>query len=256
MSPTTTPAGLSTAAPAGAAPASRATRRTVDAPVRAFHALFALSFAGAWITAESEAWQGLHVTLGYAFGGLLLFRLAYGLLGPRPARLASLWRRVSGLGDWLRSAQAGRVDLPRAATLALSASMLLLLAVAGPLVLAGYAGHIDWLGLEDGFGELHEAFANVAMSLVLAHLALVVLLSVLRGRNIAAPMLTGRSAGPGPDLIQANRAWLAALVLAFWLGFVGWQASQAGGLGAGEHSGERHGQNHGERHGERHHDDD
>ena len=104
-------------AAAGSAPAARPARLMIDAPVRAFHWLFALSFAGAWLTAESERWRGLHVTLGYAFGGLLLFRLVYGLVGPRQARLALLWHRVSGVGDWLRNAGAGRVDLPRGATL-------------------------------------------------------------------------------------------------------------------------------------------
>ena len=76
---------------AGSTQAARPTRLMIDAPVRAFHWLFALSFAGAWLTAESERWRDLHVTLGYAFAGLLLFRLVYGLVGPRQARLALMW---------------------------------------------------------------------------------------------------------------------------------------------------------------------
>ncbi|MFP5400059.1 MAG: cytochrome b/b6 domain-containing protein, partial [Gammaproteobacteria bacterium] len=52
-----------------AAPAP--SRRVVDAPTRMFHWLFALSFAGAWLSAESEHWRALHVTLGYTLAGLL-----------------------------------------------------------------------------------------------------------------------------------------------------------------------------------------
>ena len=35
-----------------------------DAPVRVFHWLLVLSFAGAYLTAESERWRLLHVSLG------------------------------------------------------------------------------------------------------------------------------------------------------------------------------------------------
>lgn len=210
------------------APPHAAARRMIDAPVRAFHWLFALSFAGAWITAESEHWRGLHVTLGYAFGGLLLFRVIDGLVGPRHARLAQLGRRVAGLSDWWRQAWSGHVDLPRAATLGMATAMVLLMAIAAPLVLSGYAGQADWLGLEHAMQEVHEALANAAMALVGAHLALIALLSALRQRNLAKPMLTGYTPGPGPDLVKANRSGLAVLLLVAYLGFVGWQTAQGG----------------------------
>lgn len=208
------------------APAALPARLIIDAPVRVFHWLFALSFAGAWLTAESEHLRSLHVTLGYAFGGLLLFRFVYGLVGPRQARLTVLWHRVSGLGDWLRIAVAGRIDLSRTATLGMGVVMLLLMTVAAPLVLSGYAGYVEWLGMDDAWEDAHEFFANSAMALVATHLALIALLSILRRRNLATPMLTGRSPGSGPDLVKANRTWLAAVLLAAYLGFVGWQTVQ------------------------------
>lgn len=220
------------------------TRLMIDAPMRAFHWLFALSFAGAWLTAESERWRDVHVTLGYAFGGLLLFRLVYGLVGPRQARLALLWHRVAGLGDWLRNAKAGRVELSRAATLGMGAAMLLLVAVAAPLALSGYAGHVELLGMGDAMEEVHEFLANSALALVGAHLLLIVLLSILRRRNLATPMLTGRLPGPGPDLVKANRAWLALLVLVAYLGFVGWQTAQGDTVAASTMQSERRGGHH------------
>ncbi len=235
----------SSAAPPVPAPTTaRPGRLMVDAPVRAFHWLFAMSFAGAWITAESDSWRALHVTLGYAFGGLLLLRLAYGLLGPRHARLSGLWRRSTAWGPWLRQARAGQPDLTRLATLAMAGAMLLLLAVALPLVLSGYAGYVEWLGLDDAFEELHEFFANAAMALIGVHLGLIALLSVLRRKNLARPMLTGRSSpadGPGPDLVPSARRWLGALVVLAFVGFVGWQTQldvAAGHLGAGAIAGE------------------
>lgn len=230
MNTTASPSTPTSASSTSSADAPRATggrgRLTVDAPTRAFHWLFALSFAGAWLTAESERWRDVHVTLGYAFGGLLLFRIVYGLFGPRQARLSMLWHRVSGLGAWLRGALAGRAELSRLATLGMGLAMLLLIALAAPLVLSGYAGHIDWLGQEDALEEVHEFFANAALTLVMAHLALITLLSTMRRRNLARPMFTGRTEGSGPDLVKANRAWLAAALVTVWIGFVAWQSTQ------------------------------
>jgi cytochrome b len=73
----------------------------IDAPTRAFHWLFALSFAGAYLSADGERWRLLHVTLGYTLAGLLVFRLLYGLWGPRQVRLSLLVGKLRGAGPWL-----------------------------------------------------------------------------------------------------------------------------------------------------------
>ena len=86
-------------------------RRVVDAPTRMFHWLFALSFVGAYVTADSEQWRLLHVTLGYAFAGLLGFRVLYGLLGPRQSGLGLLWRRLAGMPAWMRSLTASPANI-------------------------------------------------------------------------------------------------------------------------------------------------
>ena len=65
-----------------------------DAPVRVFHWLMVLSFAGAYLTAESERWRLLHVTLGYTLAGLIVFRLLWGLVGTRHARFSDFVRDI------------------------------------------------------------------------------------------------------------------------------------------------------------------
>ncbi|HET8584659.1 MAG TPA: cytochrome b/b6 domain-containing protein, partial [Casimicrobiaceae bacterium] len=42
-----------------------------DLPVRLFHWSLALSFAGAFVTAESERYRDVHVVLGYTVLGLV-----------------------------------------------------------------------------------------------------------------------------------------------------------------------------------------
>lgn len=229
LSGSATPAGR----PAIAAPR----RRVIDAPTRMFHWLFALSFAGAYLTADSgERWRDLHVTLGYVLAGLLVFRLVYGLVGPRQARLGLLLRKLSGLPAWLRAMAGGLQQqqwqhLPwrQGQNLLMALAVLALLALVLPLTLSGYASLNDWdAGLGgDWLEELHEFFGNSFLAVVLAHLALIAGLSLLRRRNQAQAMLTGRVDGPGPDLVRRDPVWLAWLLLAAVLAavvyFIGWQ---------------------------------
>lgn len=221
--------------PAGAAPraATPRGRRIVDAPTRAFHWLFALSFLGAYLTADGERWRLLHVTLGYTLAGLLVFRVLYGLAGPRQARLGVLWRKLAGMPDWLKSVtRAGRLaDMPwrQGQNLLMAAAVVAMLALVLPLTLSGIGTFHDWgdaLG-GDWLEELHEFFGNTFLAVVLAHLALIAALSVLRRRNQALPMLTGRTDGTGPDLVQRNRGWLALVLLVAVLGYWGWEWQQS-----------------------------
>jgi hypothetical protein len=73
---------------------------------------------------------------------------------------------------------------------------------------------------------------------VVSHLALIAVLSLMRRKNTALPMLTGRTAGSGPDVVKANRGWLALLLIAAFVGFVAWQASQDLGQDLGQDPGQ------------------
>ncbi len=222
---TQTAPSFDTRAPTGAT-ATAPRRLVTDAPTRMFHWLFALSFAGAYLTAESEHWRLLHVTLGYSFAGLLVFRLLYGLLGPRQAGLGLLWRKLGAAPAWLRSLRAGgAVNWRQGQNLAMALAVVLMLALVVPLTLSGYATYQEWgdaLG-GDWLEETHEFFANAFLIVVFAHLGLIALLSLLRRQNQALPMLTGRVPGSGPSPVRHNHAWLAALLLLAVLAFGAWQ---------------------------------
>lgn len=232
--PTHTPAGSSQALPA--APASRG-RLVVDAPMRMFHWLFALSFVGAYLSAEGERLRLLHVTLGYTMVGLLVFRVLYGLMGPRQARLSVLWRKLGGGPAWLSSlgqgAAGGAINWRQGQNLLMALAIVALLLMALPLTLSGYATYIEWGG--EWLAELHEFFGEAFLMVVLGHLGLILLMSVWRRQNQALPMLTGRTQGSGPDLVKQPRRWLAALMLLAVLGFGAWQswASPKGLIPAG-----------------------
>ncbi|MGE0310505.1 MAG: cytochrome b/b6 domain-containing protein [Lautropia sp.] len=233
--------------PAGAAPTGAATRpatpparrRVVDAPTRAFHWLFALSFVGAYLSADSEHWRALHVALGYTLAGLLVFRVLYGLVGPRHARIHAMLRRLGGSRAWLhslkvamRDGSVSAIDWRRGQNLMMALAVLGLLAVAAPLTLSGYGVYAEWGELLGGdwLEELHEFLGESMLAIVLAHVALIAGLSVLRRRNQALPMLTGRVDGAGPDLAKRNHGWLAVILVLAVMAFLAreWQQSPAG----------------------------
>lgn len=221
----TSTASVSSAATAQPQP----TRRVTDAPTRMFHWLFALCFAGAYLTADGERLRLVHVVLGYSMAGLLGFRVLYGLFGPRQASLKALWAKASNAPLWLRSVWAGltgggTINWRQGQNIAMGAAIVALLLAVLPLTLSGYATYNEWGG--EWLEDLHEVVGESMLWLVLAHLGLLLLISVLRRKNQALPMLTGRVDGAGPDLVKNNRSWLAALLLVAVLGYWGWEWQQ------------------------------
>ncbi len=222
-------------------------RRVVDAPTRMLHALIALSFAGAYLSAEGERWRALHISLGYLLGGLLLARIAYGLAGPRQARVMLWFRKLAAAPAWLRASagalasgswtavgwrqgqnlvMAGLIALLRQGQNLVMAGLIALLPLLlVPLLLSGLAPHLEWVqgGLADAVSELHEALGEATLGVVLAHIGAVVALSLIRRQNQARPMLSGRVPGVGPDLASRNRGLLALLILAAAAGFLAWR---------------------------------
>lgn len=206
-------------------------RLIVDAPTRAFHWLFAACFLGAYASGDSDSWRAVHIALGYMMLALIGFRILYGLAGPRSMRLSALFRRAQGWSQWFRSLKPGNVHDGRAPQIQglFTASVVLLLMIFSLLVfITGYATHLEWGGSfgTKAFEALHEFFADAFIATALAHIAGLALFSLLRLRNLARPMVTGRSRGAGPDLIRHERVWLAWTLTIGVSSFGVWQWTQ------------------------------
>lgn len=202
------------------AASSRAGRRPPliwDAPVRVFHWLAVLSFAGAYLTAESERWRLVHVTLGYTLAGLVAFRVVWGFIGTRHARFASFVHGPSAAVAYLRALFAGKSAPHAGHNPAGALAIVVLLALAAGVTATGWLTYAEWGG--DRFEDLHEALANLMLGLVGVHVAAVVISSRLHRDNLVRAMFTGRKAAPPYEGIR--RAWhgLAVLMLATVLGF-------------------------------------
>ena len=189
--------------------------RVVDVPVRMAHALLATGFLGAWLTSGVRGLQPVHLAFGYTAAAALVFRLLWALLNPRSASLSTWWRAAGGWPRWWRAARQGQVRFAALSTIALASTVIAMLL--GVALSTGSGALMHQLGEHHAWGEvleeLHEALGNALLLAVLMHLALVGVLSVMRGRNMASTMLTGRAPGAGPDRIQRPHAIVGALLL-------------------------------------------
>jgi cytochrome b len=202
------------------APGSNVTRRKVlvwDAPVRVFHWLMVASFAGAWLTAESERWRMVHVTLGYTMAGLVAFRIFWGLVGTRHARFSSFVRGPATVARYVRGILRGRPEHYTGHNPAGALAILALLGLSIVITASGWAtfNEIGGKWLEGG----HELAANLMLALVGAHIAGALVSSWLHRENLIGAMISGRKPGQPEEAVRSAWRTVAALMLVAVLGF-------------------------------------
>ena len=196
-----------------------------DAPVRVFHWLLVLSFAGAYLTAESERWRLVHVSLGYTLGGLVAFRILWGLIGTRYARFASFVRGPAAVTRYVRAMLSGKPEHHIGHNPAGAVAIVLLLLSSIAIVASGWTIYNDVGG--HWVEELHEGASNVMLIVVGVHVAGVLVASWLHRENLVRSMVTGKKDGAPHEGIR--RAWrpLAIIILLSVLGFwwMQWQGA-------------------------------
>ncbi len=162
--------------------------RVWDLPLRLFHWSLAITFAGAFLTAESERYRDIHVLLGYALLALIAFRIVWSVVGSRYARLSSFAFGPAAVLRYLRSLATGR-PLHYLGHNPAGSWVIYALVVLG--VTAGVSGYVVYAGSGDVLEDLHEGAANAMLALVCLHIAGVVVSSVLHRENLVRAMLTG-----------------------------------------------------------------
>jgi cytochrome b len=191
-----------------------------DLPTRLFHWLLAGTFAGAWLTADSERWIDVHVMLGYTFAGLIAFRLVWGLVGTRYARFSSFVSGPSAVMRYFKSILTLQPEHHVGHNPAGGWAVLALLGLGAVTALSGYATFNDYGG--HWLEELHEGAASAMLALVFVHIGAVVLSSFIHRENLARAMVTGLKRGIAAEAIRRPQ-WIAAgalavAVLGFWTG--------------------------------------
>ncbi len=199
-----------------------------DLPVRLFHWMLVASFAGAWLTAESERWRDVHILLGYTAFVLIAFRIVWGFIGSRHARFADFAAGPSRVAKYLvslvRPAPERHIGHNPAGGWAIFALL-------GLMLLTVITGYMNYEGLGGrSLEDIHEVAANALMFVAAVHVAGVMVSSFLHRENLIRSMITGMKNGLASDGISRPRRIAAAVLLVMVTGF--WVLALRGDLPA------------------------
>ena len=176
-----------------------------DPVTRLWHWVLAASVITGWLLGEFRTFSIMqwHIWLGYLTGGLLLFRYAWGWIGPTPIRHRTLFASLLDIPAYLRnvgrrqpSGVPGHNPIGAlsviAVVLALTAQVVTglfseddALFFSGPLAAEVSS---DIVGMMTGY---HHLFAEVVLVLVVLHVAAILFYLVWKRENLVTPMLNG-----------------------------------------------------------------
>ena len=175
--------------------------RIWDLPTRLFHISFACCVAGAIITAKvGNTWMDWHVRLGIAALALLIFRVIWGLIGPRYARFSqfvcgpvTVWRYITSVAKQNKK-RPGHNPLG-------ALSVIAMLGIIGVQAVTGLFANDDILtqgpfaqfvsdstsAFMTGIHQLNERFVFAIIGL---HL-IAILIYTIKGQKLIGPMVSG-----------------------------------------------------------------
>lgn len=200
--------------------------RVWDLPTRLFHWLLVVTVVGLIVTGNvGGAWMNLHFRLGYCVLALLLFRLAWGLVGGYWSRFAQFIYSPLTLLRYLQGQSRPEHELGHSPTAALSVLALLLvlslqvvsgllsddeIAFTGPL--SRFAPS-EWVSLATTYHAEWGKF--VLIGLVVLHLLAIGYYKWVKKTPLVAAMITGDKS---TDLLQpASQDGVAQRILALVL---------------------------------------
>ncbi len=213
--------------------------RVWDLPVRVFHWLLVGLVIVSVITGNiGGVWEmELHLVTGSAVLALILFRVAWGLVGSSTARFSDFVRGPKAVIGYLLGLLAGRKatvvghnPLGGWSVVAMLSS-LALQAITGlfandDILTRGPLAKFVTKRMSDLITEVHEVNASVLYILIAVHLAAVLGYYLLKRENLVRPMITGSKSLPADTDVATPRLaspWLA-LVLALAAASIVWRA--------------------------------
>ncbi len=164
-------------------------------PTRIFHLLLVVLTVAAFATSDSEALLNIHAAVGATIGVLILFRIIWGLIGPKYSRFSDLNLNPSDLIAYLKSLHGhgksftGHNPAASYAVVGILGVMLLLL-VSGMLTYGIQENrglfaflHGSFFRDMELFEALHEFLGGILLVLVAAHVGGVILDRILHAEH-------------------------------------------------------------------------
>lgn len=189
-----------------------------DPLIRTFHWGLVLAFCITYISGDEE--NNLHINAGYVVFGLITFRILWGLVGTRFARFSNFVYSPGAVIKYIKDSVAGR---PKHYLGHNPAGGAMAIALLSSLIVVTYSG-LKVYAIEEGAGplaqpateinfiksanadedkheeheeeefweEIHEAFANFVLFLVILHIAGVFIAGRLHAEDLVKGMITGK----------------------------------------------------------------
>jgi cytochrome b len=171
-----------------------------DLPTRLFHWLFAICLLGAYITGEEEI-MDWHARFGVTIFGLMVFRIIWGLVGPKAVRFSTLFGAISDLPAYIRSFPNSSHSKMRGHNPLGALSVLAFLIIALVMATTGlfneddiiFTGPLYYTAPElSGIAHnIHEIFQAPIIPLILLHLAAIIFHRVVLDKYIIKRITTG-----------------------------------------------------------------
>jgi cytochrome b len=203
-----------------------------DLPVRVFHWLLVLTIIGLYTTAKlGTEWTPWHIRLGEFMVGMLIFRLIWGLVGPRHARFANF---VKGPGSMLRYLKGGITSVghnPLGAGMVILMLLLLVLQVSTGLFSTDdviYTGpYFPSVShdLAETLTAIHHKNFNFILAAVVLHICAIVYYAFVKKERLVPAMFHGgkpASYVPEQEAIPSSQLWKALIVIAVAAACVYW----------------------------------
>ncbi|AWU94696.1 cytochrome B [Azospirillum ramasamyi] len=199
--------------------------RVWDLPTRLFHWALVAAVAVALLSAELGM-LSVHMLAGETVLILVLFRLAWGVVGSQTARFADFVKGPAAILDYLKRSRAGGEAAftlghnPLGALMVVALLLILLvqatsglftsddILVDGPLVPLAAGATVSTLS------SVHRLLSDGIYVLTGLHVAAVFFYLLVKKDNLIRPMVTGRKSLPGDVAAAEPRRAPAALALA------------------------------------------
>lgn len=187
------------------APAALRTVALWDPVVRLFHWALVIAFFAAWGLGKfGPNVMTLHFYAGYTVAGLVVLRVIWGFVGPRPARFASFVKGPGAIWAYARHLPERRPSNTLGHNALGALFVVGILAVLAVQVVTGLIGDPEdyvntgplayLVPIETSRTALgrHEVLGNLAMVMVLVHIAAIGFYRRWKGEDLVTPMITGK----------------------------------------------------------------
>lgn len=193
-----------------------------DINTRIFHWLLVTLVIFQWLSGEIlDDWINWHVISGYCLLGLIIFRIVWGIVGPRYARFRSfifgpktILNYAKTLGDRDSVPYAGHNPMGGLAVIAML-TLLLLQAVSGLFITDDIFTSGPYYSAVSGFWQdifstIHGLAFDILKIVIGLHLATIIFYKFYKGQPLVSAMIHGKKALDAKAI--ANHKWLLAII--------------------------------------------